>query len=363
MAQAGKSAFFHDERFSERADVLPVLIEFGALGYGMLMMVMEALWQCPEGIFKYIDIPSFVYRKRLDLEQTQALIKICLNSGLLIECEGGFLCPVLRDDADALFRKQASARNSGIISAQKRAGTYFPTDAEQTLNERSTNVQRTFNGRSTNVYRNMDVGIEESRKEGGCGGKPEPPPGKIKHHDWIFLSEYEYECLLLEFKRNGLDENDLKKAIQHMDSDWEDHPEKRNWNAFKKLKLWPLEHVSKVKRQTKADEERLANLQNRDPSSFIAIAWGKALEASAHSRNREKTDKILADLPEKHRAAIYAFGLLEIGKADKREHPAIKARFVTHFKDFIEKPMPRANGGPHIDKVRRFVPVALGGKA
>jgi hypothetical protein len=82
-----------------------------------------------------------------------------------------------------------------------------------------------------------------------------PPEGKTKYLKWVYLTDQEKEALINRFKAEGLDKNDVKRAIEHLDCWFENNQKKRfdRTDDYRALIGWPLEKV----RQERITKNRL----------------------------------------------------------------------------------------------------------
>lgn len=174
--------FPHDSNANQDPKMAVLINETGLSGYGMYWILIEIMHQQEDGKISKSAYQSYIkmFYGLSDSTRGQHMLdkiqQVLISSGLMIEEDGYVYSPrVIRNKQ---VRKEIAAKRSfaGIKSAESRANL--------NINKRSTSVE---------LIKESKVKERKEQEEEKIKNSAEPSTPKIKHLDFVYLTEKEFQ--------------------------------------------------------------------------------------------------------------------------------------------------------------------------
>lgn len=242
----------------------------GMLGYGVFWSLVEILhYQNDHEFDKNVELGGIAAQLGVEELVLQNIVQRLVMYGLLQEQDGKIFQKRLKAEQaqrsttkqNILLQKREAARLGGIKSGESRKEAKKQLEELNQLeelentkhNEASALKHEANELDKKRIDKNRLLVNTPSAPQEGETKKPKPvfnPEGKTKYHDWVYLSDEQFERVKRYYTAKGLSSDDFLEAVRELDSWFENNPQKRpkRTDDAKALMGWPLDRALQRKR-------------------------------------------------------------------------------------------------------------------
>ena len=227
-----KETFYFSHDYNARNDIRiqALLVEHGAVGYGIYWIIVEILHEESAKKLKLDDLTYVAIARQAStsVEQVKAIVECCLKYELFTEDDGYFFCKRILRNIDKRMEMSEKRAKAGRISAIKRKKRTSVEQNSTSVEESSTSVQQ----HPTKERKEKERKEKEIKEKNNTNTNPkcvfnfkksllEYGFDPLLVDEWLVIrrkkkainSQFSYNSFISQIEKTGAEKNEVMRVI------------------------------------------------------------------------------------------------------------------------------------------------------